>query len=91
MILSDIKIDKEVENRLLNMNSAFGRLWNIKHLNKGAQICLYMSFLPSYMAQDRESLITTYDSISASSSAVSTLSSISTGVTKLSMLKSLNR
>ena len=44
-ITSDVKIDREFDNRLAKVRSAFGRLhkrvWNNMHLKKGTEIIVY--------------------------------------------------
>ena len=57
-ISSDIKIDKEVDNRLTKANSAFCRLysrvWSSKHLKKATKISIYRAAVLSTLLYGSE-------------------------------------
>ena len=98
IIMSNAKINKEVENKLEKTSSYFGRLykyvWYNRHLERVLRLaCInLLSALPSYMTPSHCSLIvTTYVSSSCSTSAASTSFSTSTGVTTSPILKSSKR
>ena len=63
-ITSDVKIDREVDYRLVMANSAFGRLykrvWNNKHLKKGTKISVYWAVVLTTLLYDSESWITNH-------------------------------
>ena len=61
-IISDAKIDREIDNRLAKATSTFGRLykrvWNSSHLKKGTKFGIYRAVVISTLLYGSEAWVT---------------------------------